>query len=95
VLLCPPPLSVDDQDILDSVTYFRGGPDSAAVVGDKLVYKHDLEATREGQKKAPPPGASKSAVIVGPTAHNTVHKQYVPYSLSAVRPSTCEVTLVH
>lgn len=57
------------------MAYFRGGPDSAAVVGDKVVYKHDLEATREGQRKAPPPGASKAVVIVGPTSHSNVHKQ--------------------
>jgi hypothetical protein len=73
----PLPHTADDQDILDSVTYFRGGPDSQAVVGDKYVYKHDLDATKEGQKKAPPPGASKSVVILGPTSHSTEHKQYV------------------
>ena len=63
--------------MLDSVTYFRGGPDSQAVVGDKAVYKHDLERTKDGKRRAPPAGASKSVVIVGPTSHNNEHKQYV------------------
>ena len=63
--------------MLDSVTYFRGGPDSQAVVGDKAVYKHDLERTKDGKRRAPPAGASKSVVIVGPTSHNSEHKQYV------------------
>jgi hypothetical protein len=57
------------------VTYFRGGPDSQAVVGDQYVYKHDLETGKDGMRKAPPPGASKSVVLVGPTSHNTEHKQ--------------------
>ena len=56
------------------MTYFRGGPDSQAVVGDRYIFKHDLDETKDGQKKAPPPGASKSVVIVGPTTHNNEHK---------------------
>lgn len=58
----------DDQDILDSVTYFRGGPDSQAVVGDKYVYKHDLQ--KDTRASTP-----KSAVVVVPTSHNREHKQ--------------------
>ena len=46
-------------------------------MGDKAVYKHDLERTKDGKRRAPPAGASKSVVIVGPTSHNNEHKQYV------------------
>lgn len=61
----------DDQDILDSVTYFRGGPDSQAVVGDKYVYKHDLQAAPKDARATAP----KNVVVVGPTTHSKDHKQ--------------------
>lgn len=61
---------IDDQDILDSVTYFRGGPDSQAVVGDKFVYKHDLPAPSKDSKLI----ADKTVVVVGPTTHNKDHR---------------------
>ena len=61
---------INDQDILDSVTYFRGGPDSQAVVGDKFVYKHDLPVPAKNSSLV----ASKTVVVVGPTTHNKEHR---------------------
>jgi hypothetical protein len=69
---------VDDQDILDSVQYFRGGPDSQAVVGDKVVYKHDLAELKpqSASRNKNNSRGSAGGVILTQATHNVKHKGY-------------------
>ena len=65
---------IDDQDILDAVSYFKGGPDSEAVVGATKVLKNELNLSKESEQLT----RHKEAVVSRPK-HKS--KGYAWYSV--------------